>query len=252
MGEALGSVLEQLVHNCPAADLSDVPEQPCHIQQPQQGQPEVQRPGDHHQQQQDLRDRFGGAGSAVLTQREAAAVRGAVQLLSGQPDEQAQTSQDFKTTQHVHSDMGQLATARCYGLSGSMEAAGSVNPLQLPADPLSCLFRALDASELVRCLYEVSVRYPALVPTMLGVHMTPLAAYILTSKLEAADKEGVFCDEESSCRDQVSVEGLAHKLSQAHFYCSFYGACGDAEQVRCATDGQGFPCGNRECSTLLF
>lgn len=133
------------------------------------------------------------------------------------------------------------------------DATASCNPLQLPSDGLARLLRALSSLEMVRCLSEVA-RQPRLIRAMFGSHMTPLAAYILTSKLESAEQERVFSDQQSNQQAGVGVigasesEGLAQPslqcegsssnnnstagMSQAEFYCRLYGACEDVDAVR--------------------
>jgi len=253
MGEALGGMIDQLVENCPAADLSRLGAN-CAAAEPsgleeqgqQQGQQQeqqqklnVQQSHHHHQQQQQCQQLSSGEkGTEVaapprglalsLTPREAAAVHIIVQLL---------------LPPKIRSDASCLQACDVDGLDNR----NSCNPLRLPSDPLSCLLRALDTIELVHCLYEISQRHPHIVQTMFDVHMTPMAAYILTLKLEAAEQERVFPDLqriEQSENEEVQqmapggspAEGMqclpvAH-ISQAQFYCSLYGACKDADKVQ--------------------
>ncbi|KAF5842423.1 hypothetical protein DUNSADRAFT_7407 [Dunaliella salina] len=241
MGEALGSLIEQLVENCPAADLGSEAAgtlRPLGQDQPEQDQPEQDQPGQDRTVQLPETRASKARKLSCLTPRETAAVRLACKLLSQCPDAQ---QPEIQTIQTVPEQRESLQAGRipvpgtsvigCSNRSCGMDAVGVLqSPLQLPADPLSCLFKALDAAELVHCLYEVSVKQPSLIQAMFDVHMSPLAAYLLTSKLESAEKECVFSDERVS-EQPVALDGTAATPSQAEFYCSLYGACRDADQV---------------------
>mmetsp|Transcript_16495 Transcript_16495/g.43121 ORF Transcript_16495/g.43121 Transcript_16495/m.43121 type:complete len:524 (+) Transcript_16495:40-1611(+) len=224
MGEALGSLIEQLVENCPAADLGSNAGGTLFPYSQLAQLPETST------------EMSAACRLSCLTPREVAAVSLTCTLLSRCPDAQQAVVRSRPGPEQESSHMERTPVPKILnGCSSSRNGTGGAvgewqNPLQLPADPLSCLFRALDTAELVHCLYEVSVKQPSLIQTMFDVHMTPLAAYLFTSKLESAERECVFSNECAS-EQTVAHDGPSQTLSQAEFYCSLYGACRDPDQV---------------------
>eukprot|EP00983_Pelagomonas_calceolata_P048417 1141041-Pelagomonas_calceolata.AAC.6 len=224
MGEALGSLIEQLVENCPAADLGSNAGGTLFPYSQLAQLPETST------------EMSAACRLSCLTPREVAAVSLTCTLLSRCPDAQQAVVRSRPGPEQESSHMERTPVPKILnGCSSSRNGTGGAvgewqNPLQLPADPLSCLFRALDTAELVHCLYEVSVKQPSLIQTMFDVHMTPLAAYLFTSKLESAERECVFSNECAS-EQTVAHDGPSQTLSQAEFYCSLYGACRDPDQT---------------------
>ncbi|KAJ9532883.1 hypothetical protein QJQ45_010982 [Haematococcus lacustris] len=104
--------------------------------------------------------------------------------------------------------------------AGSEPAGAAQDALTLAPDPVSRVFAALTPAQLVRVLFSIARQYPLAVAELLSPrHLTPLAAYLLTQRLEAAEQQQVF-----NPSDQDEVDDAAQPLTAPQFYVTLYAA----------------------------
>lgn len=134
---------------------------------------------------------LGIVSAAGLTGRERAACQALCGMLGSCGAEQVQT----------HTIQPQPAEP-------TTEAPGARNAWGLPPDPVAELLAALSCTEFVHVLHTVATQQPSVIASLFSPdQLTPLSAYLLTRKLEAADEQQVLMQGEASIGPAQMEEG---------------------------------------------